>query len=29
LVRHSYSFWLGVDYWIAPRQPDVPSAEKS
>jgi uncharacterized protein (DUF983 family) len=29
LVRHSYSFWLGIDFWITPRQPDIPSLEKS
>ncbi len=29
LVRHSYSFWLGLDFWIKPRQPDIPSQEKS
>jgi uncharacterized protein (DUF983 family) len=29
LVRHSYSFWLGIDFWIKPRQPDIPSTEKS
>jgi uncharacterized protein (DUF983 family) len=29
LVRHSYSFWLGIDFWITPRKPDVPSTEKS
>jgi uncharacterized protein (DUF983 family) len=29
LVRHSYSFWLGIDFWIKPRQPDIPSIEKS
>jgi uncharacterized protein (DUF983 family) len=29
LVRHSYSFWLGIDFWIKPRHPDVPSTEKS
>jgi len=29
LVRHSYSFWLGIDFWITPRQPDVPAIEKS
>ena len=23
LVRHSYSFWLGIDFWIKPRQPEV------
>ena len=28
LVRHSYSFWLGIDFWITPRQPDLPSMEK-
>ena len=28
LVRHSYSFWLGIDFWIKPRQPDVSSLEK-
>ena len=28
LVRHSYSFWLGIDFWIKPRQPDIPSTEK-
>src|SRR5258707_10000692 len=22
LVRHSYSFWLGLDFWVNPRQPD-------
>jgi uncharacterized protein (DUF983 family) len=22
LVRHSYSYWLGLDFWIKPRQPD-------
>jgi uncharacterized protein (DUF983 family) len=29
LVRHSYSFWLGIDFWIKPRQPDVPPTENS
>jgi uncharacterized protein (DUF983 family) len=28
-VRHSYSFWLGIDFWIKPRQPDISSLEKS
>jgi len=28
-VRHAYSFWLGIDFWIKPRQPDIPSMEKS
>jgi uncharacterized protein (DUF983 family) len=22
LMRHSYSFWLGIDFWIKPRRPD-------
>jgi uncharacterized protein (DUF983 family) len=22
-VRHAYSFWLGIDFWIKPRQPDI------
>ena len=25
-TRHAYSFWLGIDFWIKPRQPDIPSA---
>jgi hypothetical protein len=28
LMRHSYSFWLGLDFWIKPRQPEVPTAGK-
>jgi uncharacterized protein (DUF983 family) len=24
LMRHSYSFWLGLDFWVNPRQPDPP-----
>jgi uncharacterized protein (DUF983 family) len=24
LMRHSYSFWLGIDFWIKPRRPDEP-----
>ena len=28
LMRHAYSFWLGLDFWIKPRQPDIPSIEK-
>jgi uncharacterized protein (DUF983 family) len=28
-VRHSYSFWLGIDFWVKPRQPDIPSTLKS
>jgi uncharacterized protein (DUF983 family) len=26
-VRHAYSFWLGIDFWIKPRQPDLPAKE--
>lgn len=29
LVRHSYSLWLGIDYWVKPRQPDPPDARTS
>ena len=29
LVRHAYSFWLGIDFWIKPRQPDISSIERS
>ena len=28
LVRHAYSFWLGIDFWIKPRQPDKSPGEK-
>jgi uncharacterized protein (DUF983 family) len=28
LMRHAYSFWLGIDFWIKPRQPDAPWTEK-
>jgi uncharacterized protein (DUF983 family) len=28
LMRHSYSFWLGLDFWIKPRQPGAPSENK-
>jgi uncharacterized protein (DUF983 family) len=28
LTRHAYSFWLGIDFWIKPRQPDHPSTDK-
>ena len=28
LMRHSYSFWLGLDFWIKPRQPDTPDDNK-
>ncbi len=23
LVRHSYSFWLGLDFWVKPRKPET------
>ena len=29
LTRHAYSFWLGIDFWIKPRQPDAPSSQLS
>ena len=30
LVRHSYSFWLGLDFWVKPRSPeDAPCEVKS
>ena len=29
LVRHSYSLWLGIDFWIKPRQPDISQKAKS
>ena len=29
LTRHAYSFWLGLDFWIKPRKPDVPLIEKN
>jgi uncharacterized protein (DUF983 family) len=28
LVRHAYSFWLGIDFWIKPRQPEISSSQK-
>lgn len=28
LVRHCYSFWLGIDFWVAPRQASVSSGER-
>ena len=28
LMRHAYSFWLGIDFWIKPRQPDPSTIEK-
>ena len=32
LMRHSYSFWLGLDFWVKPRRPesgrqDFPSSD--
>jgi uncharacterized protein (DUF983 family) len=27
LMRHSYSFWLGIDYWVKPRYPDPPAKQ--
>jgi hypothetical protein len=27
LVRHSYSFWLGLDFWVKPREPDPAAKE--
>lgn len=29
LVRHSYSFWLGLDFWVKPRVPGNPGEESS
>jgi len=29
LMRHSYSLWLGVDFWVKPRQPDGPAGKTS
>ena len=29
LMRHAYSFWLGLDFWVTPRTPDPPMAEDS
>jgi uncharacterized protein (DUF983 family) len=29
LMRHSYSLWLGIDFWIKPRQSDTSSGQKS
>src|SRR5580700_10911434 len=29
LMRHAYSFWLGLDFWIKPRQPETSSIAKS
>ena len=27
LMRHAYSFWLGLDFWVKPRQPDAPAGK--
>src|SRR5712691_1664563 len=29
LMRHAYSFWLGLDFWVTPRTPEPPVAENS
>ncbi len=29
LVRHSYSFWLGLDFWVKPRRPATSAREIS
>ena len=29
LVRHSYSLWLAIDFWVKPRQPDAPGGKAS
>ena len=29
LMRHAYSFWLGLDFWVTPRTPDSPVAGNS
>jgi len=26
-VRHAYSFWLGLDYWVKPRRPEESANE--
>jgi uncharacterized protein (DUF983 family) len=28
LMRHAYSFWLGLDFWVKPRQPERRADEK-
>jgi uncharacterized protein (DUF983 family) len=28
-MRNSYSFWLGIDFWIKPRPPDASPIVKS
>jgi uncharacterized protein (DUF983 family) len=29
LMRHAYSFWLGIDFWVTPRTPEPPAAKNS
>ena len=29
LMRHAYSFWLGLDFWVKPRTPEPPVGENS
>ena len=29
LMRHAYSFWLGLDFWVKPRIPNTPAKEIS
>jgi uncharacterized protein (DUF983 family) len=29
LMRHSYSFWLGLDFWVKPRNPENQGKEFS
>jgi uncharacterized protein (DUF983 family) len=29
LMRHSYSLWLGLDFWVKPRRPEGPSRENT
>jgi len=28
LMRHAYSFWLGLDFWVTPRTPEPPDPER-
>jgi uncharacterized protein (DUF983 family) len=29
LMRHSYSLWLALDFWVKPRRPEGPSRENT
>jgi uncharacterized protein (DUF983 family) len=29
LMRHSYSLWLGLDFWVKPRRPEHPPRENT